>query len=232
MAIDHDQNFKTLLKLFFREFMELFLPKEAARIDFSRIEFLEQEVFVDAPRGKRKRLDLVVKAGLKAGGDEFVLVHHEFQSKKEPDFAKRMYLCFHELFERYDKVVVPVAVFTDDAVWREPVPDCFSIRLDQEYLHFRYHLIKLKHLDYRKFLKSENPVAYGLMAKMNYDRRERIRLKVRFLRLISGSGVDPERKRLLAGFVDTYMPVKQTLGNGRGGGAEDGAEGLGPPIER
>jgi hypothetical protein len=207
MAIDHDQNFKTLIKAFFREFMELFLPREAALIDFSRIEFLEQEVFTDAPKGKRKRLDLVVKAGLKAGGDEFVLVHHEFQSEKEPGFPRRMCLCFFELFKRYDKVVVPVAIFTDDAVWRDAVPDFFSIRLNQEYLRFQYHLIKLKHLDYRKYLKLENPLAYGLMAKMNFDRREVLRLKADFFRLITGSKMDAARKRLLLQFVDTYMPL-------------------------
>ena len=37
--IDHDQIFKRLLKEFFREFIELFLPKEAKLIDFRRVSF-------------------------------------------------------------------------------------------------------------------------------------------------------------------------------------------------
>jgi hypothetical protein len=57
MQIDHDQIFKTLLKSFFWEFMELFLPKEAVLIDFSKIEFLEQEAFTDVAGGKRKAMD-------------------------------------------------------------------------------------------------------------------------------------------------------------------------------
>ena len=44
-------------------------------------------------------------------------------------------------------------------------------------VRFDYYLIKLKHLDYRTFLPSRNPLAYALMAKMNYNRKERVRLK-------------------------------------------------------
>ncbi len=35
--IDHDQIFKQLIEAFFREFMELFCPDEAALIDFTRV---------------------------------------------------------------------------------------------------------------------------------------------------------------------------------------------------
>jgi hypothetical protein len=66
-------------------------------------------------------------------------------------------------------------------------------------------LIKLKNLDYRQFLDSNNPLAYALMAKMNYNRRERVRLKADVLRLILASPVDPARRSLLVEFVETYL---------------------------
>lgn len=75
-------------------------------------------------------------------------------------------------------------------------------------VRFTYHLIKLKDLDYRRFLTSNNPVAYALMAKMNYNRRERVRLKADFLRLILGSGVDAARQSVLVEFVETYMRLE------------------------
>jgi hypothetical protein len=58
MSIDHDQVFKTLIEAFLAEFMLLFCPKEAAAIDFSRIEFLRKEYFTDTQRGKRRAMDL------------------------------------------------------------------------------------------------------------------------------------------------------------------------------
>ena len=51
MSIDHDQIFKRLIEAFFREFIELFCPVEAALIDFSTVEFLREEHFTDTERG-------------------------------------------------------------------------------------------------------------------------------------------------------------------------------------
>ncbi len=45
------------------------------------------------------------------------------------------------------------------------------------------------------------------MAQMDYNRRERVRLKADFLRLILRAPVDPVRQSLLVDFVETYMPL-------------------------
>ena len=102
MKFDHDQIFKQIIEAFFREFMELFCPAEAALIDFNRVEFLREEFFTDVRRGRRKRLDLVVKVGLKKGGQYFILVHFEFEgSRKDDDFPRRMFEYFCPLFLLY-----------------------------------------------------------------------------------------------------------------------------------
>jgi len=119
-----------------------------------------------------------------------------------------MYQYHCQLFLRHDLDIIPIAVFSDDARWREPVPDHFEMTVAGEtIIRFHYRLIKLKHLDYREFLGSPNPLAYALMAKMDYTRRERVRLKVDFLRLILASDVDPARKSLLIDFCgDLCLP--------------------------
>ena len=92
MAIDHDHIFKQLIEAFFREFLELFCPIEAAQIDFRQVEFLREEIFTDVRRGKRKRLDLVAKVRLKRGGERFILIHIEFEaSRKDRDFPRRLF---------------------------------------------------------------------------------------------------------------------------------------------
>jgi hypothetical protein len=50
---DHDQRFKSLLKAFFAESFETFFPAWADRFDFSRVDWLEQELFTDPPRVER-----------------------------------------------------------------------------------------------------------------------------------------------------------------------------------
>lgn len=58
---DHDQRFKTLLKTFLPEFFALFFADWAETFDFSRVEWLDKEVFPDPPQGERRVLDLVAK---------------------------------------------------------------------------------------------------------------------------------------------------------------------------
>ena len=71
----------------------------------------------------------------------------------------------------------------------------------------KFHLIKLRNIDYRTFLTSDNPLAYALMAKMKWSRRDIVRMKADFLRLLLGTGVDPARQSLLVHFIETYMPL-------------------------
>ena len=59
--LDHDQRFKLLIQEFFAEFLELFFPDQAARFDFSAIQWLDKEIFVDPPHGERGTLDLVAQ---------------------------------------------------------------------------------------------------------------------------------------------------------------------------
>lgn len=209
MSIDHDQIFKQFVEAFFQEFMELFCPEEAAQIDFRYVEFLREEIFTDVKRGRRKRLDLIAKVRLKRGGERFILVHFEFEaSRKDQDFPQRMFEYFCQLFLRHRLPIVPIAVFSDNATWTQPVPDFFELTLSpRSRVRFDFHLIKLSQLDYRSFLKSDNPVAFALMAKMKYSRRQRVQLKADFLRLILRAGVDPARESLLVDFVETYMPL-------------------------
>ena len=209
MSIDHDQIIKTLVEAFFREFMLLFCAAEAALIDFSRVEFLRKEYFTDVHRGKRRSMDLVAKVRLKTGGEKFILIHVEFQSKRPgPNFARRIYRYMCQLFLRYDCEIVPIVVFTDDRVWKTPVPHYFEMEVaGTTFVRFEYHQVKLKSLNCRDFLGSKNPLAYALMAKMDYNRRDRIRMQADFLRLILGCPVDAARQSLLIEFVETYVPL-------------------------
>lgn len=209
MSIDHDQIFKTLFENFFREFMQLFFAQIAALIDFTQVEFLRKEYFTDVHRGKRRAMDLVVKVRLLNGQERFILIHVEFESKRPGrQFAKRMFKYMCQLYLRYDAVILPVVVFSDDSLWKIPVLNKFRLEIaDKTIVRFEFESVKLKSLNYRNFLDSKNPLAFALMAKMNYNRQEQVRLKADFLRLILGSRVDEMRQSLLVEFVETYVPL-------------------------
>src|SRR5262245_21256858 len=113
---DHDQRFKTLLREFLGQFFELFFPEWAQRLDFSRVEWLDKEVFPDPPAGLRRSLDLVAKLPVRdpvdgAGdvSDEWLaLVHVEVESADTvAPLRRRMYQFYNHLRRRHDLPVLP-----------------------------------------------------------------------------------------------------------------------------
>jgi len=88
------------------------------------------------------------------------------------------------------------------------VPDTYQLKFkDKEYLKYCYHSIKLKHYDWRQFLNNNNPLAYALMAKMDYSKSKRIRLKAYFLRLILQAEINHARQSILIDFVENYVKL-------------------------
>jgi hypothetical protein len=84
--MDHDQRFKTLIQVFFADFLLLFFRDWAERLDVTAVEWLDKEIFPDPPEGQRRVLDLVGKlptrrevAGQRPGEPEqwLALVHIE-----------------------------------------------------------------------------------------------------------------------------------------------------------
>jgi len=71
-----------------------------------------------------------------------------------------------------------------------------SIQADQTAKSGRSHILEIG-----------ESAAYALMAQMDYNRKQRVRLKAGFLRLFLGSGLEPARENLLVGFIETYVPL-------------------------
>src|ERR671922_2591756 len=59
--MDHDQRFKTLIRVFFAWFMRLFFASWAARLDLDSVEWPDTELLPDPPEGSRHHLDLVAR---------------------------------------------------------------------------------------------------------------------------------------------------------------------------
>jgi hypothetical protein len=59
--MEHDPRFKRLLQEFFAEFLMLFFPRQAARLDFSHLEWLDKVSFADVAQGAVHVLDLVAR---------------------------------------------------------------------------------------------------------------------------------------------------------------------------
>ena len=59
--MDHDQRFKTLIREFFVDFLDLFFRDWAVRLDLRTVQWLDKELYPDPPEGTRHKLDLLAK---------------------------------------------------------------------------------------------------------------------------------------------------------------------------
>ena len=205
--MDHDRLFKELLTTFFVEFIDLFLPALGAALDPSvAVVQLDKEIFTDVTSGSTHEVDILMKARLQ-GEDAFFLIHVENQSKAQTDFPKRMFRYFARLTEKYDLPVYPIVVFSYDAP-RRPEPNRFTVAFPGEtVLQFKYQVIQLNRLPWRRFVRQENPVASALMAKMKMSVKDRPKVKAECLRLLATLRLDPARTKLISGFVDSYLKL-------------------------
>jgi hypothetical protein len=76
---------------------------------------------------------------------------------------------------------------------------------DLEVLQFRYRVIQLRRLPWHDFATRRNPVASALLPKMGMERSERPTVLLTSLRLLAQLGLDAARRRLISGFINTYL---------------------------
>jgi len=104
--------------------------------------------------------------------------------------------------------VYSIALFSYDKPRNEEKSRYIVEFPDHRTLEFNFKVIQLNRLNWRDFLKQENPVASALMAKMGYNENERAQVKKECLRMIVRLKLDPARTHLLSGFVDSYLRLK------------------------
>src|SRR4051794_13263012 len=109
--MSHDQLFKELLQAFFQEFMELFYPDIAARLDFTRVRFLDKETFTDLPQGDQREADLVAQVYTLDGQPEIILAHIEVEVRRRSSFAQRMHEYYMMLKLRHRLPILPIVIY-------------------------------------------------------------------------------------------------------------------------
>ncbi len=204
--MDHDRLFKEVLRVCFVDFLELFLPGVLRYLDVNSIEFIEQESFSEITRGQKRSVDLLVKARFQ-GKPTYFLIHVEVQADKRGWSGKRMFYYFAIQTYKHDLPVYPIAIFSWDNP-QTPESGQYVVEFpDRRVLEFNCAVIQLNRLNWRDYLKRDNPAASALMAKMGVKPEDRPKVRAACLGMIVRLKL-PEKIRLpLLEFVDAYLPL-------------------------
>ncbi|MGJ3205780.1 Rpn family recombination-promoting nuclease/putative transposase, partial [Geobacillus thermoleovorans] len=166
-----------------------------------------EEVLTDVTAGEKHRVDLLIETKLR-GEDGLIVVHIEHQSYIQSSFSERMFIYFSRLFQKHRRRILPIAIFSYDAIRDEPSSFTVSFPF-LTVLDFRFLTVELSKLPWRTYIRHDNPVAAALLSKMGYNEEEKVEVKKEFLRMLTRLELDEARQRLLFGFFETYLRLSE-----------------------
>lgn len=104
--------------------------------------------------------------------------------------------------------VYPVAVLSHAArLCTRSAPPLRVNFPDKRVLDFNFGVIDLARLDARKFVRTRNPAALALSARMKFPARDRILLARDFSINLTSARMGPGEQDLVIGFFYTYQPL-------------------------
>jgi hypothetical protein len=215
--MDHDQRFKTLLRHFFAEFLQLFFTEWAARFDLAHVEWLDKELLPQPPDGPVHVLDLVARVGAKEpvqGQREkepwLVLVHIEIESPDQTTRIKpRLPHYYYHLRSTYGLPVLPIVVFLNvqlDGIGVDVQTEQFW---ELEVVTFRYLYVGLPGLDGVEYVQGDSWLGVALAALMRVPKDRVAWLGAEALRRLTVAPLSPHERFLLGECVQAYLSVDE-----------------------
>ena len=166
---EYDSPWKEILDNYFEDFLQLCFPELHQAIDWATppktLDKEFQQIAQTSETGPRC-VDKLVEVRLLSGEVEWLLVHLEVQSQSDAEFARRMFVYYYRIIDKFDQPVVSLAVLGDDSpAWN---PQNFQQSAFGCEIQFKFPSIKL--LDYldrvAELEASENPFATVILAHL------------------------------------------------------------------
>jgi hypothetical protein len=216
---DYDNPWKTVIELYFREFMVFFFPEIEANIDWEKgFVFMDKELQKVVRDGEiqKRYADKLIQLWRLNGDPLLVMCHIEVQGQKEDIFGKRMFIYNYRLRDRYDCPVASLAILADDSsTWR---PRSYQDSIWGCNVSFEFPIVKLS--DYRSnwaaLEMSQNPFAIVVMAHLKtqetkHEPEERKNWKFRLTTMLYDRGYSEQAILGLYNFLDWMMYLPEDI---------------------
>jgi hypothetical protein len=212
---EYDSPWKEILDNYFEDFLQLCFPQLHQAIDWAtppKTRDKEFQQIAQASETGPRSVDKLVEVRLLSGQIEWLLVHLEVQSQTDAEFARRMFIYYYRIIDKFSQPVVSMAVLGDNSpTWN---PGNFQQSAFGCEIEFRFPTVKL--LDFSDHVaeleKSANPFATVILAhlmtlKTVDDPDDRCRWKMRLMRPLYQRGMPREVVRDLFKMIDWMMDL-------------------------
>ncbi|MBC7474449.1 MAG: Rpn family recombination-promoting nuclease/putative transposase [Candidatus Sericytochromatia bacterium] len=160
---------------------------------------------------EERRVDKLVEVKLKNGDNKWILLHIEIQSYEDKDFSKRMYHYYSRIFDKYDKEIEAIAVFTYQSDRHKYSK--YESKFVNTKITYEYQIYDLAKQNIRELEKSKNPFSFiiqTLMKAFEYEESDEnnFNFKKELSRLLLSSGYDKKEIERLFRFINFVFEIK------------------------
>lgn len=205
----HDRLFKEFLYRFLPDFLWVFFPAEAERLNFATLQFLDKELIINFAGQELRITDLVAEVATWDGIRETIIIHLEVEGRDKVTLAQRMseYYALLRIFRR--KPVLPLALVLLSGAggldWQSYQESIFGHAI----LYFRYGQVGIRDLSSRRYLAEDSPVAAALTVLMQPEGESPALLKLEAIEKVVASDLSDGDKLFLFEFMNTYAPTSE-----------------------
>lgn len=154
-----EETFPDLLRFYFASADEIFEMNK----DFEFLDKELSEVFPELEKdGGNRYVDMLVKAFLKNGKEEWILVHVEIQKTNDKFFAERMFQYWYRIYDRYKVDITALAVFTGNK--NQSRPSEFHKSFLGTEINYKYNVYHILDHNEAGLLEMDNPFALIVLA--------------------------------------------------------------------
>jgi hypothetical protein len=213
IEIPYDELWKDVVENLFPHFINLIVPDFYHNVNWSKpIIFLDNELRQISPASEetKRYVDRLVCVWMLDGEEQWVLIHVEVQGYKDPGFSKRMFIYFYRIYDKFNRDILSIAVFSDPIKGYKP--DRFSYQFYGCRLEFQYRTYKVMEQDDEELKRSDNPFALVVLAakksmESKGDEEKRFRFKRELVRLMLEKGYGREEILHLFRFLDGVLAL-------------------------
>lgn len=204
-----EEVFDDVLRLVFKNADQLFNFQK-------RFEFLDKELNELYPEPDKKSaarvVDQLVKVYRSSGEEEWLLLHIEVQEQNGSAFSERMFRYYYRLFDKYQKPITAIAIFTGKG---KNLPDRYKCSCLGTHLEYIYNTLRIADYPDHVLETSSNPFALVILAAKKAllpdgtPDMERLRHKLLVARNLLARKNLPQRKiKAILSFLNNYVVFK------------------------
>lgn len=162
MPIQNHKQEANIYDKVFKENMDAVIDSIIRKI--LKIEIVHSEKIIAKLQRTREREADYLEKVIDKNGVEFIL-HIEYQTHNETNMVYRMLDYCSLLLRKYKLPVEQYIIFLGE---EKPA---MATKINYQNIHFNYHLLDIKRIDYREFINSENPEEILLAILANFKKQ-------------------------------------------------------------